>query len=497
MLNEKLIGTFALTILLSGCGTPSYENDLRRHTIAIDKKGRAVDPTERDRIKDFSAYVEAILRHVDAQTDSARERFRNAGQTGVEEVRRILVYVHGGLVETRPTLVRLDEIIGKMKHEKSATDWYYPVFITWPSGGPSTYAEHLLTFRQGESNAILGYPTSPFVLTTDLTQGIARTPLSLSYQITNDIAVGGQVALAAPILPSWSNAFALKDAAGDADYRVALGEYHRGTLVQVGRFFGYLLTFPSKLLTQITVLDGMGPGAWNVMRHRIVNLFRRQKEFDVTPIRGEREELVQHLEAGPTGALALFLEQLKEHIEKRRGEIRYEIALVGHSMGAIVLNEALRLFPEAEVARIVYLAPACSIRDAARVLVPFLEKHEQSQFHVLTLHPVAEGDEINFCDVIPRGSLLEWIDNWYTRPDSITERRLGKFVNLMRALHLFRDVRSRVSVKAFGVEPNSIPQRHGDFSECPFWREEFWDETGPLTYFRRGDDWEAGGTNDE
>ena len=485
MLNEKLIGAFALVVLLSACGTPSYKNDLRRHTIAIDKKGRPVDPTGYDRIKDrdFPAYVEAILRNVDAQCDSARARFRGAGQTGIEEVRRILVYVHGGLAETGPMLTRVDEIIEDMKNETSASEWHYPIFITWPSGGPSTYAEHLSTFRQGENNPWLGYPTSPVVLTTDLAQGIARTPMSLSYQLTNDIAVGGQVACGRPILRSWKNAFALKDAADRAGYRVALGEYHRGTLVQLGRFFGYVLTFPSKLLTQITVLDAMGPGAWNVMRHRIVNLFRRQKEFDVASIRDERADLVQHLQAGPTGALALFLEQLKEHIEQRRGEVRYEIVLVGHSMGTIVLNEALRLFPEAEVTRVVYMAPACSIRDAARVLVPFLAKHERSRFHVLTLHPVAEGDEINFCDIIPRGSLLEWIDNWYTTPDSVTERRLGKFVNLMQALQLFHDVRKQVSVKAFGVEPGSIPQRHGDFSECPFWREEFWDETGPLTYF--------------
>ena len=124
-------------------------------------------------------------------------------------------------------------------------------------------------------------------------------------------------------------------------------------------------------------------------------------------------------------------------------------------------------------------------------VLPYLEKHPETEFHVLTLHPMAEVDEINGADCIPRGSLLEWIDNWYTSPTSAVDLRLGKWVNVVNALHVFKSVKERFVVKAFGVAPGSLPQRHGQFSDCPFWRTEFRDPSRAFLFFRKGSSWET------
>src|SRR4030095_3853438 len=116
------------------------------------------------------------------------------------------------------------------------------------------------------------------------------------------------------------------------------------------------------------------------------------------------------------------LRTLRNHMIAQRGNpdseappaVCYQIVLVGHSMGAIVINEALLHFQNLPVTRIVYMAPACSIHDAEHCLLPFLFLNRSVRFHLLTLHPQAEADEWNVWDIVPRGSLLEWIDNFFS-----------------------------------------------------------------------------------
>ena len=228
------------------------------------------------------------------------------------------------------------------------------------------------------------------------------------------------------------------------------------------------------------------------MLHRANHLFRPGEEFDVRDRPGDAGELERALRQQASGAFAVFLQELVSHIEKEEDTDKsrtlcYQITLVGHSMGAIIINEVLRLFPWLPVARIVYMSPACSIEDAELSVVPFLRTHKTTKFHILTLHPQAEVDEINAWDMVPRGSLLEWIDNFYTRPQHHVQRRLGKWINLMQALHIFREVSDQLRVKAFGVDGWSLPQKHGQFNLCPFWKRDFWDPDGPMYYYEQED----------
>ena len=49
------------------------------------------------------------------------------------------------------------------------------------------------------------------------------------------------------------------------------------------------------------------------------------------------------------------------------------IVMIGHSMGMIVVNELLQLFPDLPYESLVYMAGAASVRDTSRAVAPVLE----------------------------------------------------------------------------------------------------------------------------
>jgi len=486
------------------------------HVITAEAEGRAINPVTLEELSkaDFENHIERILEQADRENDanqgrkelaqfagecSCLDRSRSPGQ--VVKVRRLLIHVHGGMNAPADSLGTAEKMVRLIENETGG-DWYYPIFFTWPSGSTASYGEHLFTLRQGQHTPVWGAITSPVYLAVDLAGGIVRTPRSWSFQALNDSALAAKVAFDWDLLPTWRSARGFYEGLHGLDnppFDVSLGEYRRGPWTQAGHFLWYWSTFPMKLFTTATVIDAMGRGSWDVMLHRSNNVFLPAAEFEERRRLAKNGKLREMFDQPVNGAFAIFLRKLLEHIqtESLAGEqshaagspgihICYQITLVGHSMGAIVINNALRLFPELPVSRIVYMAPACSIAEAEQMVVPFLTLHKLAKFHVLTLHPLAEADEINAYDLVPRGSLLEWIDNWYTSPAGPMERRLGKWINLMQALHVFKKVSERMTLKAFGVDGDTIPQKHGDFNDCPFWRKLFWLTSGPLTYPR---DW--------
>lgn len=461
------------------CQAEPLNLDLRKHVLAFDEQGRAVDPVTRERI-DREGDVDHLDEYVRKMLDAMELRCEVQAIESGNPVRKILLYVHGGLNSSSASRQKAAEIIRKMQEEDDE-NWHYPVFITWPSGGASTYWEHLTSFRQGQTQPMVGAFTSPLFLLTDLGLGVARAPRSLTYQLYNDTALGVRVAFDRNWQDSWAGAEALYEPAQE-EYDIVAGEYERGFWTQSWRFVRYLVTLPLKIGTQTLAVDAMGQGAWEVMQHRIRNLFRRPGEFEAHEDRGDPARLRWRAVQGQSGGLSQFLERLVRRIAD--GKTRYEITLVGHSMGAIVLNQALPLLPQHLIRRIIYMAPACSIQEGVDAIVPFLKEHPRARFHLLTLHPLAEVDEVPAYDLVPRGSLLEWVDQWYTAPTSHTDRRLGKWNNFLAAIHLFRDVQKQMTAKAFSAVGEDRPQEHGEFNEVPFWRQPFWDPAGPLSYPR-------------
>ncbi len=498
-----------LVLLAWACAAcVSYErhHDLEQHVVAFDANGRAVRPLKRSvRLKpdveqgreSLPLYVDRLLDHVDEGC--------GADDGAPDDVRRVLVHVHGGLNSPQDALDQTDRILCAMQREHPGEPAPHAIFVHWPSGPIGSVRDHLLLHRQGRRAKYFGPLTSPIVFVVDIATGLVRAPVTTMYQYSLDAAHAMKTGFDADVLPSWRNAERIEEAERkaarkdpDGAFDLALGEYSRGWASQGFRFVTYWLTQIVKLPVQILVLDGMGRGAWDAMLWRTRTLFWRPGAFDART-QETRAEIRENNRSDPTGHLALVLRTLRDHLRRRVDEKdggrprRYELVLVGHSMGAIVLDRALELGlfdyrPDdpVQVTDIVFMGAACSIQDAADAVVPYLEQHEETRFHVLTLHPQAEADEINAGDMVPRGSLLEWIDNWYTKPASHVDRRLGKWVNVVQALPLFAPVRDRVSFKAFTVDGDTLPQKHGQFNEIPFWRPSTWSTDGVMAY---GPDW--------
>jgi hypothetical protein len=273
----------------------------------------------------------------------------------------------------------------------------------------------------------------------------------------------------------------------------------------------YTVTFPVKLITQ-PVIDWLGTPAWQVMLRRTLIAFDGElggnpsnPNLDPTLV-GQREGRGTHaIDFSTTGAVEVFREEL-QRVTARHDRINgatsapslhYDITLVGHSMGTMVLNEWLRrdLLESSHqyYSHIVYMAAACSARDFGRAVVPYLLQHDQTQFYNLMLHPLADLRERRRAwDLPPRGSLLVWLDDFLTDPQTPLDRTLGRWDNIIPATEVIpQKVRGQVTLKAFALapyndptppsgQPDFGPQEHGQFRGRPYWCEDFWADEKPV-----------------
>jgi hypothetical protein len=289
-----------------------------------------------------------------------------------------------------------------------------------------------------------------------------------------------------------------------------------------------MITFWSKILTLPLVVAAGGPGAWSVLERRTGTLFRTEGEFrgkERAEIDSEKQTTANSGAATPPpddtegAALAHFIDRFQGgqgFVQQLCESGRYdpqkqaagpkvdlpllkteakgagqddkaaakackrplEITLVGHSMGAIIIDRLLRYAPTLEVKNIVFMAAATTLEDYKDTIDPYLAAHPATQMYHLMLHPTAELTERHFLDLSPRGSLLVWLDNFFTDPADPLGRRVGRFSNLLPELTFTPDdIRGQIHVKVFRVGTQVScwsPQQHGDFPDFPFWDANFW-----------------------
>jgi hypothetical protein len=128
------------------------------------------------------------------------------------------------------------------------------------------------------------------------------------------------------------------------------------------------------------------------------------------------------------------------------------------------------------------MAGAATVRDYQDSLFPYLLENRNARIYHLTLHPKAEVRErfdpgIPYLDFPPRGSLLAWVDDFLSAPETPLDRTVGRYENLISAVHNTPDeLRGRVHIKAFGAGRGARgPQKHADFTAyLKFWRPECW-----------------------
>ena len=389
--------------------------------------------------------------------------------------------MHGGLNRLSASLNRAETLVPTLMKAG-----YYPILFGWRSGPFLSYFEHLLVVRQGRKRWWAPV-TSPFVLIADLGRGITRAPLvvwrqaqtvakTMSTQWNDDS--GNAQALYAALRKRHSQQQSSPGGGPGGAISVSIGEDKRSWFDRAIRAIAYAFTLALALkFVFALLLDGLGKAAWENMLRRTKVVFRTPSEFDIKKIREDSSQVDAALRSEALGAVSGLFSELTNLINPRGSadsfSSNYEITLVGHSMGAIIMNEAIRLFPDLPFKSIVYMGAACSVREFMDSVVSYLVQHQEARFYNLCLHPIAEAREIPYgwVDLLPRGSLLEWIDNLFSAHHTLLDRRLGKWDNIMQATHMIPvNVGDRVTIKAFGVGADQgKPQMHGQFGDIEFW----------------------------
>jgi hypothetical protein len=433
----------------------------------------------------------------------------------------LLLFVHGGLNDRDQGLQHyLDN------SEQIDQRGYYPVFIVWPSGWPDTYVEHLLWVRQGlkmetTGEKIFSITTTPLMLFADVGRAITRLPMVVANNTRSD----RETVIPARKLDGGSAVRDYQRLAAEGRHVEIGDDYSRGS-DRFLRTVSYWATLPVKYVAA-SLIDGFGKGAWDDMLRRTQTVYPARRESGaLTPgsdtnnaappapqptVRTGRHgtRKAKHERHYAAAGFPMFLELLEKSQSNAPSPI--QVTLVGHSMGTMILNRVIR-DTKIDFTNIVYLAAACSLEDFSTSVLPYLHSHTNTEFYGLSLHPVAEAGEWYLIagDLVPRGSLLTWIDNFLANPVSEEERTLGKWQNLFRAgatgqpaLEQFFDyggsgsVSNRLHFRAFSVgfgdqlrpdnyqwnehpvhqtvqERCNQPLSHGEFTEMPYWLSEFW-----------------------
>jgi hypothetical protein len=225
----------------------------------------------------------------------------------------------------------------------------------------------------------------------------------------------------------------------------------------------------------MVVIDALGTPAWDNMRRRTQTMFRP------SALRDEQDSIDGYVP--PSGAVARLFDALDTLVKYDR-RTRYEFTIIAHSMGAIVANEIMRTHDDLPIRNIVFMAPAVSTREFERGVLPYLERHEETEFYLLALHPLAERREAHLLRIAPYGSALEWVDSYFAHPDTDLDMMIGKYDTAVQASVVFPpSVRGRIHIKGFGYNDGSgcgtgdnLPNQHDQFNDpsVPFWREAFW-----------------------
>lgn len=470
---------FALMSIISGCAIPNVPH---RNIVMFNEYGRLLDPTGNVGCEQPPALCNG--RHLtiipyDELSQSNREKylddlFANVIDNApvIDGKKRLFIFAHGGLNTQKASVESATNLFDRMNQEKR----YSPLFINWRSSLVSSYLDHAIFIRQGEHSSILGPLTSPVVIAVDGVRSVVRAPLVWGAQIR-----GG-----ASTSPGNDWPYGLEDRVDylESVYKREMTsrglDHHDAIEIETGvdrRTFpdkalsgvSWFVLLPIRFFVAAPLIDGLGTSSWDNMLRRTKYLFHNEGEFK----NGHPEQT--------GGDLSMVLRRLEAKMHDSRDQ--WEIVLVGHSMGTIVFNELLRQFPRLEVSTIVYLAAACSIRDFEASVIPYLQRHPATQFYNVTLHHLAEERErwdllIPYFDPAMRGSLLSWIDDFFSNPLTPMDKTLGKSVNFLRTEHLIPpDVRGRVHLKEFSVGGDAVgnqPQEHGDFKSFPMWDSDFY-----------------------
>ncbi|MBI3319943.1 MAG: hypothetical protein HYZ89_05100, partial [Candidatus Omnitrophica bacterium] len=475
-MNRRALLGIAGVLSITSCTSLYTERAVQYHMINVDKDGKYTPSPPGVRFHpnagqdDPKVYEEFLDRLFQEVQDS------RVYQTGARK--HIVIYVHGGLNMYHNSIKNVEALYGTI-----GADGVYPIFINWRSFFFTTYGEYLTSVRQGKPSR-LAPVTAPLYFVTDLASAVVRGPKALVIQ-------------GAHVLNTWrERGFRPVERIGagerttdDADpkrpyiHYVPLMAQPRHT--KLHNQVWYWVTMPGTWLLNPFVSE-IGRPAWDIMQRRNQTLFRMPSEFEqgVCADRGGRVLTPEERERcyRGTGALAVFLQRLDAFLkDKAQGGTEqdnghYTVTLIGHSMGTIVVNQILSECPQMHFDNVVFMGAAVSTHEVLDHTIPYLAAHPTTQLYNLSLAPDAENSETSLIGVEPSGSLLVWIDSYYTSPLTQLDRTFGRWENVRSALHVFPPeiLTRQMHFKIFGFDATNSPQEHGEFGRYPFWRPSFW-----------------------
>ncbi len=452
-----------------------HSNHSEKHALYIDRRGFAIseqlwaenlldtdtwygaDRSAAEEDSLVSAIRDQAVKELAACTERlASDTSRNS--RSAEPKKEILIFIHGGLNTNTTSLHRTKDLLYK---KSLSSECRFPIFINWRSGPFSSYKDHLISIRQGTDGGLLAKATSPLYFATDIAQAAIGAPKSWLVQSKHSIR--------STVTKDFSDYNTLPSCHSGAGRHIACkpsfeldcktGKNRRGWRTAL-----WWATSPAK--TVITPLTfELGKAAWDVMLHRTNALLwkscNRKSGCADTPDNTNAYGLGQ-------GALSKLIRSLEATI---RDDDAYEITLIGHSMGTIVINRIVAAMPQLPVQNIVFLASADSIRNTQYGALRYLKDNEQAHFYSWMLHPDNEARELPGWGFAPSGSILTWIDNMFTTPESLLDYRFGRWDSVKHFPELFsEEISSRTRLMVFPRDKQSAPHAHGDFSECQFWK---------------------------
>lgn len=471
--------------LLMGCtfskfGPLEGQNTVHKHIVQVDWDGNYYELPEKGKIDSSAGYNRVKICYNDEddlscavakqeQLAIANEHFKMI-ISNIETFdykggkRRIVIYIHGGLNTREKALERDIE-----KKPLLVDEGIYPIFINWRSGGFSSIKDHYFRIRDGEISRSAPL-TSPVYIVGDIFRTVGGAPMAWwkegwhAWKSSYDRERKDTELMQKP--DSWSSQvkFAKDQKSGD-----------------LGRSALWWITSPAKIIST-PVVHSLGKPGWDNMQRRVDTQFIKPIDFEgnghTKAAASENEENSAAINS--TAATMSFMSMLNTAIAS---DPRYEVTLIGHSMGGIVVNRILRNIPDLRVSNIVFMASADSLENFMYTTVPYVKrqsgKNRSVAVYNLHLHPENEDREVTAYGFAPSGSLLVWIDNAFGNPDYTLQRTAGRWSNMKQILPLIDDsIAQKFRFKVFGRTKNSCeqPQKHGEFDDCNyrFWDESYW-----------------------
>ena len=480
MIRNALTATI-LMVLLGGCANVekvSKEDELYHHLVRMEREGqaRSIDTGETTNINTFeNSQLKAIKSKIDAN----------------ENLETIVVYVHGapifGEIGVKEGRQKMEKIRGseieksKEKTGEQITDEnrykVHPIIFHWDGSLGDVYTDHLFRVRSGQNvSKFRGLVTAPAYLVADLVGTVGTALATWNVQINHmaeteypKLDMSGEKKEAMTRQTEIQHKQS-KPETGPCKHDFLISgtkpyepEISINTVIDTVRATPILVASP--------VFASFGRSAWKNYDRRTQLAVRQSREFSKDSDKGDVGDET------PTGMFAVLMDEILGSVSKSGRPI--EIVLIGHSTGTMILSEYLgTLVARAEkteevpgtkgvrgadrIKKIVFLGAAATIGQFSKTVVPFLQRNGETEFFNITLNAYNER-KASYWGIFQNSSLLEWLDNSIAQPSGHLDRVIGKWENIMLAVHTIPcEIRDRVHLKQLEKDK---PEKHGELDD--------------------------------